>query len=246
MVDDLGEARLVHHPCHLVRREGPLAGGAPDVDAAGVHHEEPRVGSVEGGAQVIEGELVVRGDQDGAGVVRGAERVEAGPHAVVVAPDAPADPPGAQPVGAGEQRRDARHRTDRRLHARRSRRAPVRTHSPPAGPGPSRSRCSGAAGRREPQSGPARRSRRIPAPARSCRSRRTPAPARWRRSSRTASAGSSPPQQPPSRMTSSVPARSVVAAHPQAQLGPSSSARSSRVVSRNEPSRSSKFCQSMA
>ena len=113
--DDLGEARLVHHPRHLVRREGPLAGGAPDVDASGVDHEEPRVGSMQGAAQDIEGELVVRGDEDGTGVVGGADSVEAGAHAVVVAPDAPAHPPGAEPVGPGQQRRDARHRADGRL-----------------------------------------------------------------------------------------------------------------------------------
>ena len=109
-VHHLIQARLAHHPCDLLGREGPLAGRAPDVDPAGVDHEQPDIGLTQGVPQDVERELVVGGDEHRRGGPGLSERVQTGAHAIVAAADPPAHAPGPQAVGALELRADARDR----------------------------------------------------------------------------------------------------------------------------------------
>ena len=106
--------RLRHPADHLSGSEGPLPGGAPDVDPPGVEDQDPGVQPRRIAANDVEGHFVVGGDQDGRVPVRGPQSVQPRGDAVAVPADPPPHLPTAQEVarsrsanGRGEPARPA-------------------------------------------------------------------------------------------------------------------------------------------
>jgi hypothetical protein len=60
--DDIRQSGGLNSVGHLLRGKSPFPGCAPDVDAAGVHHQNPDADTRKIGPQDIEGEFVVGGD----------------------------------------------------------------------------------------------------------------------------------------------------------------------------------------
>src|SRR5512140_3234920 len=111
-----GKPRLRHPPDHLFGSEGPLPGGAPDVDPPGVEDQDPGVQSRPVAAHDVERQFIVGGDQDGRVPVRGPQRVQPRDDAVAVPADPPPNLPPAQEVAIPDPRMDAGNRAGRRLH----------------------------------------------------------------------------------------------------------------------------------
>jgi hypothetical protein len=107
--DDTRDLRCLEPPHELVGPERALARRAPDVDAAGVEHEKPCVTALERAAHEVERQLVVRGGQHGRLLVRRADRVEPGVHAVGASAEPPAHESAAEAIGGGQRGRDRRH-----------------------------------------------------------------------------------------------------------------------------------------
>ena len=121
-------AQASHAAHELVGAEGPLARGAPDVDALGVEHQHPGVAPRERAPQPVEAQLVVGRDEDRRLGVGLAHRVEPGRHAVAAC--------GRCPSAPSRRRGDREHRARSSPAARRPpawerrRRSSVRSSRP--------------------------------------------------------------------------------------------------------------------
>jgi hypothetical protein len=98
VIHPLGQSRRLYLGNELVRAEGALARRAPDIDAAGVEHQDPGVQPGQGRAQDVEAQLVIGTREYGRGRSRVSQRVQPGRYRVFVAPDPETHPDRAQPV----------------------------------------------------------------------------------------------------------------------------------------------------